>query len=304
MKTTSLIIGILMLGFGASAQQEYSFSHYAFSNSFLNPGATGTAGTQNITGLFRKQWAGFNGSPMTGGISYDHPLDKYKMGLGGFVFSDKIGETTMTNVVANYSYHLKLDDKHKLGMGIAAGADFISTDFDRLIYWDQNDQVFSGKQNVVVPRVGVGFHFFADKYYVGISVPRILTFNDDNNVSINKENLPSLVSHYYLTGGYNFDLGEQFELKTSTLAKYTPNVIMQGDINATCIYNKMIGLGVGYKSLGFVTFNLLYTYDEVVSIGYAFDMTTTKMRNYSKGSHEVMITYNLPTKSKGSRVSY
>lgn len=304
MKTTSILIGIVMLTTGAYAQQEYSFSHFAQANSFFNAGATGTSETANITGLFRKQWAGFNGSPLTGGISYDHPLQEYNMGLGGFIFSDKIGETIMTNVVANYSYHLKLDDKHHIGMGAAVGADFISTDFDRLVYWDNQDQVFSGKQSIVVPRAGIGFHFYSKDYYVGISAPRLLTFNDKNNVSINRDNMPSLVSHYYLTGGYTFHLNDQFDLKATTLGKYTPNVIVQGDINATVIWDKTVGLGVGYKSLGFATINLIYTYDKVVSIGYAFDFTLTQMRNYSKGSHEVMITYNLPTKSKTSQVSY
>lgn len=295
MKKYILTIG-LMIGASLSyAQQEYSFTHFADANTFFNPAATGTEGTQKITGIFRKQWVGFNGSPMNGGISYENELADYNMGFGGYIFSDKIGETVMTNVVANYRYSLKLNEKHYLAMGMDLGADFISTNYDRLVYWDETDPMFNGgKASTVVPRAGVGFHFYAEDYYVGISVPRVLTFNDDNMASINKDNLPSLVAHYYLTGGYQFPINDVISMRAATLVKYTPDVIPQGDLNILTMYKDMIGLNVGYKSLGFASVGMVYQYDNVVSIGYAFDFTTTAMRNYSQGSHEVMIKYNIP----------
>ena len=62
------------------------------------------------------------------------------------------------------------------------------------------------------------------------------------------------------------------------------------------VYNKMIGLGVGYKSLGFASVFLQYTYDDVVKIGYAFDFSLNEMAKYSNGTHEIMIQYMLPKK--------
>lgn len=288
---------MVMMSVISFAQQEYSFSHYADANSFINPAATATENQQKLTGIFRKQWVNFNGSPMTGGISYEHPLSSYNMGLGGYIFSDQIGATNMTNVVVNYSYSLKLDNKHKLAMGMDLGADFVSTNYDRLVYWDETDAMFnSGRESNVVPRAGVGFHFYADDYYVGISVPRVLTFNDKHSLTIKKENLPSLVSHYYLTGGYKFPVNEDITMRTTALMKYTPNVKPQADVNVMGIYREMIGLGLGYKSLGFASVNVLYMYKQSFSIGYAFDMTLTSIRNYSQGSHELMLKYIIPNK--------
>lgn len=281
------------------AQQEYSFTHFSEVRSFFNPATTGTNGTREASALFRKQWFGFHGSPMNGGLSYEQPFKSYNMGIGGYLYSDQIGEMNVTNLVANYRYTLKLNEKQNLSFGMNFGADFISVNYDALVYWDEQDEMFnSGRANTVVPRAGVGVNYYAEDFYVGISVPRVLTYNDKHNVSIDKSKLPSLVSHYYLTGGYKFPLNNEFSMKTAALVKFTPNVKPQADINVTTMYQNIIGLGIGYKSLGFASVNLLYVYDEAVSFGYAFDMTLTRMANYSKGSHEIMVKYNLPMKKE------
>jgi len=297
MKTIYLTIGFVVTTMMSFAQQEYSFTHFADVRSVFNPASTGTEGFQKITGIFRKQWVGLAGSPMTGGLNYEHPLEKFNMGLGGYVFSDKIGETSLTNVVVNYRYSLKLGTDHKLAFGLSLGADFINTNNDRLVYWDESDPMFNGgNYSVVTPRAGLGITYYGEKYFLGISVPRLLTFNDKHNVSIDREDMPSLVSHYYLSGGYNFELNNEFDLRTIMLGKYTPNVIPQGDINVTAVYRKLVGLGLGYKSLGFASINALYNYKELFSIGYAFDFTLTRVANYSQGSHEIMLRYAFPNR--------
>lgn len=298
MKTLIKILALTLTGFVAYGQQEYSYSNYFEVTPFFNPAATGSSGTQNIAGIFRKQWVGFDGTPINGGIVYDNLLKDYNMGIGGYVFTDHIGETSMTNVAGNYSYILKFDNVHKVGFGVDAGIDIYSTDYNNLIYWDQQDRMFNGAQpTVVVPRAGAGIYFYTDIYYVGFSVPRLLSFNNESPIGINAERLPSIVSTYFLTGGYNFEINDDFGMQVNFLGKMTPKVIPQGDINVMGTYKDLFGLGVGYRSLGFVTANLQYTYDKVVTIGYAFDMSLTKIANYSKGSHEIMVKYTLPQKN-------
>ena len=295
----------MLSAFSGIAQQEYSFTHYFELTPFYNPAATGTEGNQNISGLFRKQWAGLPGSPLTGGILYDTELSNYDMGLGGFVFTDMIGQTMWNSVVANYSYSLDLNETQKLSFGLDAGVDIFSTNYDRLVYWD-DDQMFDGQNRTeVVPHIGSGIQYYNDVLYVGVSVPRLINFNSDNPMSITSETMPSIVSNYFLTFGYRFELNDQFSMQVNSLGKFTPRIMPQGDINVLTTYNNMIGLGVGYKSLGFATTYLEYTYDDVVTIGYAYDFTLTKLANYSSGSHEVLIKYSIPNKKrKGSTSSF
>lgn len=297
MKTLIKIIALTITGYVSYGQQEYSYSNYYEVTPFFNPAATGSSGNQNIVGIFRKQWVGFNGTPVNGGIVYDNLLSDYNMGVGGYIFTDKIGETSMTNVAANYSYLLKFDNVHKVGFGVDAGIDVFSTDYNSLIYWDQEDRMFNDAQaTVVVPRAGAGIYFFTDTYYAGFSVPRLLTFNNDSPLGINADRLPSIVSTYFLTGGYSFEINNDLEMQVNFLGKLTPHVIPQGDINVMGTYKELVGLGFGYRSLGFATATLQYTYDKVVTIGYTFDMSLTKIANYSKGSHEIMVKYTLPQK--------
>ena len=278
------------------AQQEYSFTNYFEINSFFNPAATGTEGTQNIAGIFRKQWVGFDGSPVGGGIVYDTPLKKFNMGLGGYVFTDKIGEMSMTNVALNYSYSLKFDEKNRLAFGIDAGVDIYNTNYDRLVYWE-DDAMFDNQQaTATIPRAGVGAHFYGEKYYFGISVPRLLTYNNTSAISLTSANLPSVVSNYYITGGYTFTLNDNFDLQTNILGKYTHRVIPQADINIMGLYRKIIGIGLGYKTLGFASACVQYSYQDVVTIGYAFDYSLTPIANYSSGSHEVLVKYAIPNR--------
>lgn len=292
-----------MLGVNSYAQQEYSFTNYFEATSFFNPAATGAEGTQNITALFRKQWAGFDGSPITGGLVYENALKKLNMGLGGYVFTDRVGATSMTSIAVNYSYSLKLDEKQKLAFGINAGADVYSTDYSRLTYWDGDVMFDDQKLTATTPRIGVGVHYYSEKYYVGISVPRIVTFNNDSPISIESANLPSIVSNYYLTGGYKFPLNNDFEMQINLLGKYTPRVTPQGDLNVMATYKKLIGLGIGYKTLGFATTYLQYSYEDIIKIGYAFDFTLSDVANHSNGSHEIMIKYIIPSKNKMSNSS-
>lgn len=299
MKTFIKTIAFVFAACSAFAQQEYSFTNYFEATSFFNPAATGAEGNQSVTALFRKQWAGFDGSPMSGGVVYDNILKEYNMGIGGYIFSDKIGATSMTNIAANYSYILRLNNELRLAFGVDAGTDIYSTDYENLIYWDKNDRMFSDAQpTVFVPRAGAGAQFYADNYYVGISVPRILTFNNQSPIGINSANLPSIVSNYYLNAGYTFEINGEMDIQTSVLGKYTRNVKPQADINIMGNYKKMIGLGVGYRSLGFASILFQYTYNEMLSVGYSFDMSLTKMSNYSNGSHEFFIKYIIPEKNK------
>ena len=296
MKTIILIGVTMMMGVSSYAQQEYSFTQYFEANSFYNPAATGTDGTQNILLQFRKQWTGFEGSPITAGALYENDLNAYHMGLGGFVYVDQIGQTTVTNVVANYRYSVKFNEELSMSFGLDAGTDIYSTDYDRLTYWE-TDQVFDNvRPTVAVPRAGTGVQLYSDNFYVGLSVPRLLTFNTSSSMSITASNLPSVVSNYYLSAGYEFPVGKDVEMTTNLLGKYTHRIKPQVDINAMATYREVIGLGIGYKSLAFVSFYMQYTYDKAVIIGYSFDLTTSKISNYSNGSHEILIKYQIPNK--------
>lgn len=305
MKRALYILLVAVIGSSALAQQEYTYTFFGDNLSFFNPGATGTKDYAALTGSFRKQWVGFDGSPTSGGVSYEHPLKSYNMGVGGMIYQDHVGETNQTNIAGLYSYQVKLGGDHKISFGVNAGIDLINTKFDRLTYWDEEDRVFNNDYvNVVVPHVGLGAHYYVNDFYVGVSVPRVISLNNEQFNSINFDDAPSLVTHYYLASGYKFDLGGDFNLKPSLLLKYTKGPWPQIDLSVSSFYRDMIGLGVAYKSLGFASAYLQYNYKNAVLFGYGFDFTTSRIREYSKGSHEIMIQYQFGVLGKRSQASF
>lgn len=292
MKKSFLIITLLTALRAGYAQQEYTYTFFGDNPSFFNPAATGTKEYAALTGAFRKQWVGLDGSPTSGGVTYEIPLKKFNMGLGGMVYQDHVGVSNQTNVAAMYSYQIKLNDKNKLSFGVNAGFDLVNTKYDRLIYWDSNDEVFLNNYvNVFVPHIGLGALYYTKNFYAGISIPRLISINADQFNTINFENAPSLLTHYYLSAGYTANLNDDFSLKTNLLVKYVRNVLPQADISVMASYKNVAGLGVAYKSLGFISAFFQYYYKEAIAIGYAFDFSMNPLQGYTKGSHEIMLQY-------------
>lgn len=275
------------------AQQDYSFTQYFEANSYFNPAATGTENISKAVALYRKQWVGFNGSPTSYGLLYETPIEKKSIGLGGYVFQDVVGATSLTTVAANYSYYLNLTDYQRISFGINAGADFLNTNYNNLRYWDENDVVFTNSQaNFILPKFGIGVLYYTNQFYAGLSIPRLVNYNSEEFNSIQSTNVPVTVSNYFATVGYKLDINEDFNLNLNSLIKYTPKVMPQADVNSTVWYKDMVALGVGYKSLAFATTYAQYKYKGFI-LGYAFDFSLTPISQYSIGTHEIMLRYNI-----------
>jgi len=299
MKKSCFILSAMLTTGIAFSQQEYSYTFFGDNNSFFNPAATGVKDYATLTGQFRKQWFKFSGSPTSGGVTYEAPLKKYNMGLGGILYQDHVGVTDQTNAAAMYSYHIRLNEEHTLSFGINAGIDVVNTKYDRLVYWDMYDEVFGSDYiNFVVPHFGIGAFYSFHEFYAGVSIPRMVSINANQFNSVNFTNAPSLVSHYYATTGYKFRLDNDFSLKTALLLKYTNNVKPQLDISLLGYYKNTIGLGVAYKSLGFASAFLQYNYKDAVVFAYGFDLSLNPLYQHSKGSHEIMLQYRFGFKSR------
>ena len=98
-----------------------------------------------------------------------------------------------------------------------------------------------------------------------------------------------MARHYYVMAGYTFTLSPTFELTPSILTKSDASST-QLDVNALVRWNKMVFLGASYRLS-----------DAVVAIaglewkgfkfGYSYDITTSNIKKYSNGTHEIMLGY-------------
>ena len=292
MKKTIIILFAVILNITANAQQEPMVSQYMFNGLFLNPAYAGSHQYFSSSLLHRTQWVSFPGAPKTSLVAVDGLIPKKdNMGVGLIVAHDRIGATEQTDVYANYAYQLRLK-KGKLAFGLKAGVSNYIFKSSGVTVWDANDEVFTGRRSAWLPKFGFGTYYFCDNWYAGISIPTLMAYDANHDFSFDVNKGSFLNRHYYLYGGYVFKLNEKFKLKPSTLVKYLPAAPVEADINLNLLYNDQFWIGASYRSMDAVVFMVEYQTNTRFRVGYAFDFTTSKIRNYSTGTHEIMIGYD------------
>lgn len=273
-------------------QQDPMISQYMFNGLFLNPAYAGSHKYFESTLLYRKQWVNFVGAPQSILAAVDGPLQNNKMGVGLILMNDKIGVTNQTDILANYSYNVKVGEG-KLAFGIKAGISQFRASVSDLVYWDEADPVYvSNIQSKVIPRFGTGAYYYQDKWYAGVSVPTLLAYDNSYKFSANINDASNLRRHLLVTGGYVFTLNDNWKIKPSALIKYTHAAPIEVDINTNVLYKDMIWLGVSFRTGDSFVTMLEYQANDRFRIGYAHDFTITKIRNYSTGTHEIMVGYD------------
>lgn len=164
-------------------------------------------------------------------------------------------------------------------------------DASKIQLHDQGDMVISnGVQSVLMPDFGAGVYAYSTdkKWYAGASVPQIfqeqIKFFNAQTSSLSK-----LATHMYVTGGYKFTLNDEFKLEPSTCIKFVNPAPVQFDLGLRAIYKDMIWLGGSYRYMDAVSAMIGYTLMQNITFAYSYDFTTTDIRKYSSGTHEIMI---------------
>lgn len=285
----------------AFAQQLPHFSQYMINDFVMNPAIGGSRPTVEGKSNNRYQWQGITDAPRTYVLSLHGPSKNRKMGFGGYLFTDITGPTRRTGVDLTYSYHLNLNENIKLAFGVAGGLLQFAVDGSKITLRDEGDLALSnGIQSVLVPDVSAGFYLYSKKFYVGASAPQLvkskLKFFDYSTGKSQLEN------HFYAMAGYHLLITEDFEFEPSCLVKYNSPVPLQYDIGGRFKYKERIWIGGAYRNLDAVTGLIGFNWKNLM-FGYSYDFTTSNLKNYSTGTHEVMIGVRFEKQESGTAVS-
>ncbi len=268
------------------------YSQYIMNGFLLNPAMAGTNDYIPIRLTARQQWTGIKGAPSTQAISGHGLLKNNKMGLGGYLFSDRIGPVSTIGVQASYSYHLTINRDIKLSLGLSGYFTQHKLDEQDLVLIEESDARISGNsETAYVPDATFGVYMLSDDgYYAGISIANLFQYKiklGDSDLGNNK-----VVRHYYLSAGYKFDMADDFELEPSVLVKTAITSPTQLDFNIKAFYMKNYWLGVSYRSKNAIVGMLGVKVDKYY-IGYSFDYGFSNIKYYNSGSHEIMIGINI-----------
>jgi type IX secretion system PorP/SprF family membrane protein len=276
------------------AQQDVMFTQYMFNGLTLNPAYAGSHEAISTNFIWRKQWLNIDGAPQSYAFSLHSPVGGNKIGLGLQLVNDKIGASKSFLGNASASYILPISENAKLSFGLSAGLEKLDYNFSDLqgIELDPN---FSTSNNITGSKVnfGTGIYYHSKKTFIGVSLPRILENEySSNNLTYGQRR------HFFIYAGHIIDLHQNIKFKPNILVKMATNSKASVDLNANFLFIDKIWLGVSYRSFESLDIIAQYHISDQLSIGYAYDMTTNKLKNYSNGSHEFMLSYLFSFKRK------
>jgi len=290
------IISLLMFvwSFTLMGQQDEQMSLYMYNPLYFNPAYAGSRDALSTVAMARFQWVNFKGAPTSQWFSIHSPILHKLVGVGGHMINDQIGSRNRTSAYADVSSGIQLNKKKdRLAVGITMGFDAMSYDFSNAQVVDVNDPYYGKSFSFTKPNLGAGIYYYGDKHYFGISVPRLFEskITDVNNA------LQTITSrHFFITGGYVFDLNSVLKLKPSTLIKYTAHTPVTFDLNLSLLMYEKLWTGIMYRFNESMGVNVVYNIKNTLQIGYIYDFPINGLRTYQSGSHEILIQYDFKPK--------
>lgn len=282
---------------GYSQQLTFN-SQYMVNHYLLNPAAAGSQDYMPIATSFRQQWAGFNGAPNTQVLSA-HGNINGNMGVGGMVYNDVTGPLRNVGFQGTYAYQFEVGRDAKLALGLSLMLNQYYLDGSDFVLNDQVDAVLNGASyKSLNPDAHFGVYFYGENYFAGIAAPQLIEWKYD--FIADGDNVNKQVRHYYFQGGYLIETGSDVTIEPSALIKYTVGAPISFDINTRFFYKENLWAGLSYRHGESVVGMVGVQRDQFV-LGYSYDYITNNLQNYSKGTHEIYIEYQLDFGGSGRR---
>jgi type IX secretion system PorP/SprF family membrane protein len=155
-------------------------------------------------------------------------------------------------------------------------------------------QTSQNTPSLISPQFGAGIYYYTNKFYAGISIPRMIDdsylFNQTGDI-IKSTKFDVNKFHYYFTIGNVFEVNDDFKIKPQAMIKMVQNAPVQFDLNVNCLIKNKIWTGIGYRSGSDISVLLGVQVNSQLLINYSYDYSLTKIQKYSQGSHEITIGY-------------
>jgi type IX secretion system PorP/SprF family membrane protein len=305
MKRIYSIAIVALLSLSATAQQDPHYTQYMYNMNIINPAYAGSKENLALGLLYRKQWVDIQGAPETFTFSGHTPVGK-NVGIGLSAISDKIGPVNEQNLYADFSYTLNLGGEHKLAFGIKAGATFHKVGlFDQIgngFVPQPNDPAFSENVDNVYLNFGSGLFYYTDRYYVAFSVPNMFKAKHlDIRQNGQEREFGSETQHYFLTGGYVFDLSPNVKFKPFAMLKTAFGAPSSVDVSTNFLFNERFEIGATYRLEDSFGAMVNFAITPNIRIGYAYDHIVSDLRVTTPASHEIIMLFDLNFPKKVSR---
>ncbi len=295
--------------------QDPAFSQFFSNPLYLNPAFTGTSELPRTVINYRNQWPQNGATYETFSLSFDRISRKLNTGFGFQIYRDlelnDIIRTTSASFC--YSYHLKFSQASFMTLALQGGAVYKQFNANSLIFPSEIDQLtgeITGSSPInlnaefkIFPDFAVGAIGQLSEYYYGLAVHHLSRPNESITEGDQKGKLPIKVT--LNVGARSRKLHHGLLSREYTLS---PNILYQQQGSF-----KQLNLGIyliekSFLFGGWFRNNMDIRPDALIFLagfaverfqfGYSFDLTLSKLSNYSYGSHEISLIFYLGKKNK------
>ena len=290
MKLFSLLAALCFVG-GLFAQNDVGFTQFNWNKLAYNPAYAGSKTVLDLAAVYRNQWSGIEGAPTSVNLAGNTSFFRDRAGFGINVQSDRIGITNNQLVSLNYAYKIKLDRTTRLSIGLSTALENLEADGSMHRPDVMEDEVLTtGRTSVTRANFGAGAYLYADNYFVGLSVPRLL------NNTLDRTNPGELFTQHYnrtafLMLGYMLPLGAYVDFRPTVLLSYNRAAPLDLDLNLNFLLGKMVWLGANYRWNDSLAGIVQFEIDQQLRLGLSYDFTTSELQKATSGSFEVMVGY-------------
>jgi type IX secretion system PorP/SprF family membrane protein len=302
------ILILILFGGEIHSQQLPVYSQYLYNKFLINPAVAGSDGYTSFNLTAREQWVGYYGAPRTFSFSGQtrllkksfiqrqtgvrrktyRPASDGKVGLGGYVFSDKNGLIQRTGFQFSYAYSVWLEGSTQLSFGLSATGYHFKINEKEINFEDPNEPWLNNnlRRGMFVPDAGFGIYLLNARYSVGFSADQL--FEAYGKIGSDAYKSIRMLRQYYAFGTYSFPLNTYVELQPSLLLKMSEQIKPQADIGLTYIFNDAFWAGITFRTGGALIGNVGAKYENLF-FGYAFDFTLQEIQRVTYGTHELTV---------------
>ena len=279
------------------------YSQYWVNGLAINPAYAGSRECFSNIILYRNQWMGFEGAPITQTLSSHAPFKDEKNAVGLFLFHEEIGVTNYYDIFGNYAFRFQLGSG-RISLGLRVGATFFQgnyADINANPEGEVNDLLLENESEIF-PNAGFGVYYYSENYYVGLSVPKLLSYEIESSqkkMSVSPNNYDFL-----LTGGYLFELSDKVKLKPSVLFRYRLENTYQIDGSLNFILYDAIWAGFSYRKDDEWVIMAEYQATEQIRAGVAYDIGSGDLAGQHNGSLEIILRYDFKYKFRATSPRY
>ena len=296
MKTIkTIIITTFVLFFSgqwAIAQQEPLYTHYMFNPLSINPGYAGSSNGFDATLLHRSQWLGMEGAPTTQALTAHTPLTLPGVGVGGAIINDQAGPLKSTALHLDAAYHITISPTTRIGLGLKTSFDFWRADLANLTATDPDDPLTATGNSQLFANIGFGALLNSKRYSIGIAVPKLMK---NSKRSGNPIDFGRRVPHYFLTLSYNWKINTNIEFRPTVILKAVQGAPLKTDITLQWLLYEKYSAGLMYRTGSDIGILVQYWITKKLRMGYAFDYGLNDLNEFHQGSHELALTFRVPT---------